>query len=115
VSVVALNPGAVGLADWRALYRGGSPRLAPACRPGIVASAAAVARIVARGEPAYGVNTGFGKLASARIGAADLETLQRNIVLSHAAGVGEATPTPIVRLMMALPAIWRRSRTWRRR
>jgi histidine ammonia-lyase len=102
VSVVALNPGAVGLADWRAIYLGGTPRLDPACRAGIAASAAAVARIVARGEPVYGVNTGFGKLASARIGAADLEALQRNIVLSHAAGVGEATPTPIVRLMMAL-------------
>ena len=55
-----------------------------------------------RGEPVYGVNTGFGKLASVRIAAADLATLQRNIVLSHAAGVGEPTPAPIARLMMAL-------------
>jgi histidine ammonia-lyase len=102
VSDVALSPGAAALADWRAIYRGGAPRLDPACRPGIAASAAAVARIVAKGEPVYGVNTGFGKLASTRIGAADLETLQRNIVLSHAAGVGEAAPIPIVRLMLAL-------------
>ncbi len=65
-------------------------------------SAAAVARIVAKGEPVYGINTGFGKLASVRIAAADLETLQRNIVLSHAAGVGEPMPVAIVRLMMAL-------------
>ena len=55
-----------------------------------------------RGEPVYGVNTGFGKLASVRIAEADLARLQRNIVLSHAAGVGEAAPAPIVRLMMAL-------------
>lgn len=102
MSDVALSPGAAALADWRAIYRGGAPRLDPACRPGIAASAAAVARIVAKGEPVYGVNTGFGKLASTRIGAADLETLQRNIVLSHAAGVGEAAPIPIVRLMLAL-------------
>ncbi len=102
MSEIALEPGAVALADWRAIYRGGSPRLDPACRPGVAASAAAVARIVARGEPVYGVNTGFGKLASTRIETGDLETLQRNIVLSHAAGVGEATPLPVARLMMAL-------------
>ena len=57
---------------------------------------------MAKGEPVYGVNTGFGKLASVEIAVDDLETLQRNIVLSHAAGVGETTPAPIVRLMMAL-------------
>ena len=61
-----------------------------------------VARIVAKGEPVYGINTGFGKLASVRIPASDLATLQRNIVLSHAAGVGEPMPVPIARLMMAL-------------
>ena len=99
---VPLNPGAASLADWLAIYRGGTPRLNPASQPGIKASAAAVARIVAKGEPVYGINTGFGKLASVRIEAADLERLQRNIVLSHAAGVGEAMPIAIARLMMAL-------------
>jgi histidine ammonia-lyase len=54
------------------------------------------------GEPVYGINTGFGKLASVRIDEADLRTLQRNIVLSHAAGVGAPMPVPVVRLMMAL-------------
>ncbi|NJR14078.1 MAG: histidine ammonia-lyase, partial [Phyllobacteriaceae bacterium] len=49
-----------------------------------------------------GVNTGFGKLASIPIAAADTETLQRNLILSHCCGVGEATPRAIVRLMMAL-------------
>jgi histidine ammonia-lyase len=90
------------LADWLAIHRGATPRLDAACRPGIAASAAAVARIVAKGAPVYGINTGFGKLASVRIAAADLERLQRNIVLSHAAGIGEAIPIAIVRLMMAL-------------
>src|SRR3546814_2539963 len=50
----------------------------------------------------YGINTGFGKLASVRIDAADLATLQRNIVLSHAAGTGDPSPVAVVRLMMAL-------------
>jgi histidine ammonia-lyase len=102
VTNIALHPGAVALGDWRSVYRGAAPKLDSACRPAIEASAAAVARIVAKGEPVYGINTGFGKLASVRIAAADLEKLQRNIVLSHAAGVGEATPIAIVRLMMAL-------------
>ena len=99
---VVLTPGQVPLAGWRLVYRGAACRLDPACRPQVEASAAAVARILARGEPVYGINTGFGKLASVRIPAEDLATLQRNIVLSHAAGVGEPTPAPIVRLMMAL-------------
>ena len=97
-----LNPGGVPYADWHAIYRGAVPRLDPATAPAIARSAAAVDRIVACGEPIYGVNTGFGKLASVRIDAADLATLQRNIVLSHAAGVGEPMPVPVARLMMAL-------------
>ena len=99
---IILRPGAAPLGDWRLIYRGAGAKLAASCWPGIDASAAAVARIVAKGEPIYGVNTGFGKLASVRIAQADLAILQRNIVLSHAAGVGEAIPLPIVRLMMAL-------------
>ena len=78
------------------------PVLDPACRPAIAESAAAVGRILARHEPVYGINTGFGKLASVKIGDEDLATLQRNIVLSHAAGVGDPMPVPIARLMMAL-------------
>ncbi|CAM5767944.1 histidine ammonia-lyase [Mesorhizobium amorphae] len=99
---LVLKPGNATLADWRAIYRGATPALDPACKAAIEASAKAVERIVAKGEPVYGINTGFGKLASVRIPAADLETLQRNIVLSHAAGVGEPMPVAVARLMMAL-------------
>ena len=99
---IVLSPAEVPLADWRALYRGAVPRLDPACAPVIAASAAAVGRIIARHKPVYGLNTGFGKLASVKIGDEDLATLQRNIVLSHAAGTGAATPSSVVRLMMAL-------------
>ncbi len=99
---LTLKPGNATLADWRAIYRGAMPKLDPASRSRIEASAQAIGRILAKGEPVYGVNTGFGKLASVRIPASDLETLQRNIVLSHAAGVGEPMPASVVRLMMAL-------------
>lgn len=102
MSSIVLRPGAVSLAQWRAIYRGASITLDPACAPLIERAAATVAAIVAKGEPVYGINTGFGKLASVRIDAADLETLQRNIVLSHAAGVGEPTSVAVTRLMMAL-------------
>ncbi|NIJ34478.1 histidine ammonia-lyase [Sphingomonas oligoaromativorans] len=97
-----LTPGAVPAADWRAIYQGAAPTLDPACRPAIAESVAAIERILAKGEPVYGINTGFGKLATVRIPDADLATLQRNIVLSHAAGVGAPMPVPVARLMMAL-------------
>jgi histidine ammonia-lyase len=97
-----LTPGAVPYSAWQAIYEGAVPVLDPACRPAIAESAAAVGRILARHEPVYGINTGFGKLASVKIGDEDLATLQRNIVLSHAAGVGDPMPVPIARLMMAL-------------
>ncbi|WP_158915275.1 histidine ammonia-lyase [Caulobacter sp. S45] len=99
---VNLRPGEVTLPEWRAVYRGAGVGLNPACAPKVAASAEAVAAILSHGEPVYGVNTGFGKLASVRIAPEDLEQLQRNIVLSHAAGVGEPSPVAVVRLMMAL-------------
>ncbi|MFC0409892.1 histidine ammonia-lyase [Roseomonas elaeocarpi] len=97
-----LTPGAVPLALWRRIYRGAALRLDPACAAAVARSAEAVTLILQRGEPVYGINTGFGKLASIRIGTEDLQTLQRNIVLSHAAGVGDPMPIPVARLMMAL-------------
>lgn len=99
---IVLTPGAVPLAQWRAIYRGSSARLHESARPNVQASAAAIVRILAKGAPVYGINTGFGKLASVRIGDEDLTTLQRNIVLSHAAGTGLPSPEPVVRLMVAL-------------
>jgi histidine ammonia-lyase len=102
LSRITLRPGHVGLSDWRALYRGAEVALDPATAFAIEASARAVEAIVAKGEPVYGINTGFGKLASVRIEAADLARLQTNIVLSHAAGVGEPSPANVVRLMLGL-------------
>ncbi len=99
---VMLRAGEASLSDWRAIWRGAPVTLDPTHEAAVAASAAAVARILDRGAPVYGINTGFGKLAGVRIAPADLAQLQRNIVLSHAAGVGNPSPVETVRLMMAL-------------
>ncbi|MEP6906606.1 MAG: aromatic amino acid lyase, partial [Pseudoxanthomonas sp.] len=99
---ITLRPGNVTLAEWRAILAGSPVTLDPSAADAVLRSAQVVEAIVAKGEPVYGINTGFGKLASVRIERDDLETLQRNIVLSHAAGVGDPMPVPVVRLMMAL-------------
>jgi histidine ammonia-lyase len=65
-------------------------------------SAAAVERLLQSGDALYGINTGFGKLAKTRIANTDLQKLQINIVRSHAAGVGDALPAGVVRLIMVL-------------
>jgi histidine ammonia-lyase len=71
-----------------------------------VDQAAEVVREAAQGDaPIYGVNTGFGKLASVRISPEDTETLQRNLILSHCCGVGEALEPDTSRLMMALKIV----------
>jgi histidine ammonia-lyase len=56
------------------------------------------------GEAHYGINTGFGTLAEVRIPREDLERLQRNLVLSHAAGIGAPLPLPEARALMLLRA-----------
>ncbi|OYV40281.1 MAG: histidine ammonia-lyase [Acidocella sp. 20-61-6] len=97
-----LNPGNVSLQEWRSIYRGSGCTLEAVAMPAIARAAKAVSEILARGEPVYGVNTGFGKLAAVRIADTDLARLQQNLVLSHAAGVGDPMPIPVARLMMAL-------------
>ena len=66
----------------------------------IRAGAETVERIVSKGAPAYGINTGFGKLANTHIPADQLEALQRNLVVSHSAGVGAPLPDVVVRLIL---------------
>jgi len=68
----------------------------------VSAAAASVDRIVAGGETVYGVNTGFGLLANTRIPADRLAELQRNLILSHSAGLGEPLPRHVTRLMIVL-------------
>ena len=99
---VTLRPGEVTLADLRRVLAGAPVALDPAARPGVEAAAALVAEAAGGAEPVYGVNTGFGKLASVSIAAEDTAALQRNLVRSHAAGVGPALDRATTRLMMAL-------------
>ena len=101
--IETLIPGQTSLAQLARIYRDEAPaRLDPSARPGIEAAAARIAAAAAGEAAVYGVNTGFGKLASLKIAAKDLVTLQRNLILSHCCGVGEPMPRPVARLMMAL-------------
>jgi histidine ammonia-lyase len=98
-----LTPGQLNLAQLRRIAR--EPvtlRLDPASHAAIDRGAKAVADIAAEGAPAYGINTGFGRLASTHIPHDQLELLQRNLVLSHAVGIGEPMSAPVVRLLIAL-------------
>jgi len=100
-----LSPGRLTLADLHAIRAGGvSIEIDPAAQAAVAASAAVVQRAAAGSAPVYGVNTGFGKLASTRISEADLDTLQLNLIRSHSVGVGEPLSPPVVRLMLALKA-----------
>lgn len=92
----------LSLAQLRDIWAGNSAvKLDAADYQRIDESAAAVARALATGAALYGINTGFGKLASKRINDADLAQLQRNLVLSHAVGVGAPLPARVVRLALA--------------
>ena len=98
-----LTPAAVTLAQLEQIWRSGAPaQLDRACKPAVEAAQAAIAAATAGSAPVYGVNTGFGKLASLKIAPEDTATLQRNLILSHCCGVGEPCPAPITRLMMTL-------------
>ena len=100
-----LRPGQLSLEELQALHAGGQPLVIdPQALPAILASAAVVQRAAAGTAPVYGVNTGFGKLASTRISEADLATLQCNLIRSHSVGVGAPLQPPVLRLMLALKA-----------
>ncbi len=100
-----LRPGALTLDGLLAIHRGGERLdLDTAAWPAVRSSAAVVQAAAAGHAAVYGVNTGFGKLASTRIGTDDLATLQRNLIRSHSVGVGEAMQPSVVRLILALKA-----------
>ncbi|MCO5144982.1 MAG: histidine ammonia-lyase [Aquamicrobium sp.] len=103
---VTLHPGSVPLADLAAIYWDGeNAALDRGFDARIEKTAARIAAIAAGNEPVYGVNTGFGKLASIKIDAADTATLQRNLILSHCCGVGAPLPENVVRLIIALKLV----------
>ena len=98
-----LRPGETTLSELRDLWtEEGDVALTANAMAGLSASRDIVHRAAEGAAPVYGVNTGFGKLATLKIAAEDTAALQRNLVLSHCCGVGEALEPPTTRLMMAL-------------
>jgi histidine ammonia-lyase len=84
--------------------QGRAVEVADDARARMAVSRGVIERVVASGDTVYGVTTGFGDLADVRISPAQTATLQRNLVRSHAAGVGEPLPAEIVRAMLLLRA-----------
>ena len=101
-----LIPGELTLAQLRRLCgtEGAEAVLDPACRAAVRASAEVVRRATEGDAAVYGVNTGFGKLASTRIAREDLTLLQLKLLRSHAVGVGDPLPERVVRLVLLLKA-----------
>ncbi len=102
---MVIRPGRLTLDELQAIHAGGQRLQIEAEAWPVVQASAARVQAAAAGEAAvYGVNTGFGKLASTRINAEDLAALQRNLIRSHSVGVGEPLSAPVLRLMLALKA-----------
>jgi histidine ammonia-lyase len=101
-SPIVVAPGNVSLDDLAQVLAGRPVVLDASFWPRVEAASHIVAEAAHADVPIYGINTGFGKLASTRIAADQTTALQRNLIVSHCCGVGPSTPEPIVRLMMAL-------------
>jgi histidine ammonia-lyase len=103
--VVTLDPTAITAADVVAVAREDEGvELSGDARGAMAESAAIVDRLASSAEPIYGVSTGFGSLATTPIAAEDREQLQRALIRSHAAGMGEPVEREVVRAMMLLRA-----------
>lgn len=103
---IILKPGEVTLSELEAIYFDGEIcKLHKDTHLAIEKGAQRIAEIVAGSEPVYGINTGFGKLASIKIDADKVTVLQRNLILSHCCGVGDPLAENIVRLIMSLKLI----------
>jgi len=102
---VLLDGETLKLEEVAAISRGEArAELSPEARERVRRSRALVEARLEDGEAHYGINTGFGTLAEVRIGRADLKKLQRNLILSHAAGVGRPLPPHEARALMVLRA-----------
>ena len=98
-----LTPGATRLTELRHIYRRDlSADINEACKARVDAAARVVAEAARNETPVYGINTGFGKLASTRIPAEQTSQLQRNLILSHCCGVGAPLSRAVVRLVIVL-------------
>ncbi|WP_166040292.1 histidine ammonia-lyase [Sphingosinicella sp. YJ22] len=102
---IDLNPGSIPLATLRDIWAGAPVALAAPAWDAVRESADSVGAIVASGRTVYGINTGFGLLAQTRIPTERLAELQRNLILSHSAGLGAPLSPQVVRLMMVLKVV----------
>ena len=106
MSTLVLTPMQVSLQDLEQVYRSNvAVRLDAACKPAVELAQSRIDAAAAGSAAVYGVNTGFGKLASVKVAPEDTAQLQRNLILSHCCGVGEPMPEAHVRLMMVLKLI----------
>ncbi|MBI6189609.1 histidine ammonia-lyase [Providencia rettgeri] len=100
---LTIHPGKMTLEDLRIVFQQAvTVVLDKRAHTAIEKSVATVNKIIEEDRTAYGINTGFGLLANTRIATKDLQSLQRSIVMSHAAGVGEPLDDDLVRLIMVL-------------
>ena len=105
-TALTLQPGQVSLAQLRAIQQGGVRlSMAASAYERMRAAQAHVQHIVDEDQVVYGINTGFGKLASTKIAHDRLAELQRNLVLSHSVGTGDPLPDAVVRLVLATKAV----------
>lgn len=100
---LTIHPGKMTLDELRIVFQQTvTISLDKRAQAAIEKSVATVNKIIAEDKTAYGINTGFGLLANTRIATKDLQSLQRSIVMSHAAGVGDPLDDELVRLIMVL-------------
>jgi len=99
--VITINGAELSLKDFaRVAIEGENVGISPSCFYLIDKSARVVEGIIQNADAVYGINTGFGALATVRISPEKTKELQKNIILSHAAGVGEPAPKEVVRGLM---------------
>jgi len=102
---IVRNAGTFSLKDLRGIYEKPTHlQLDAGGDDGIAAARQTVTDLIERGDTAYGINTGFGLMANTHIKAEDVQTLQKNLVLSHATGTGKPLSDGAVRLVLAMKA-----------
>jgi histidine ammonia-lyase len=103
--MIAINGNNLSLAEVSSVADMGSRvELDEKAREGVEAASQWVAAIVERGKPVYGINTGFGVFSNRTIDKADIQALNRNLIISHAVGTGPALPNNVVRAAMLIRA-----------
>ena len=103
MATVTLDGGPLAIADVLAVAReGAAVEIGAEAHRRLLLARSQVEAVLASGRAVYGINTGFGSLSRVRIPTEDLATLQRNLILSTAAGVGDPLPDEVVRAMLLL-------------